>query len=229
MLRQLRLRTWAVCTNQKLRPFQAAAITGSRLFYFGDNLVSRPEKIYFFYAMQYNSGKQQGKIKEQGNLSKGRDAIMLWLSDSACWVIVIVLALVIESISLNLNAVWFAMGGVGSLIAVALGAPVPVQWLVFIVVSAIFLILVRPFARRVLKPKGAATNADRILGEQAVVTQKIDNTLAQGEIKIMGQYWSARSADGAPIAQGSVVRVREIVGVKAIVEPISSETQEMKS
>ena len=60
------------------------------------------------------------------------------------------------------------------------------------------------------------------------MTQDIDNTLAQGEIKIMGQYWSARSADGAPIAKDSVVRVREIVGVKAIVEPISPEVQQMK-
>lgn len=146
---------------------------------------------------------------------------MFWLSDSACWIIIIVIALVLEAATLNLNAIWFALGGVGSLIAVACGASIPVQWVIFIAVSALFMVLVRPFARRVLKPKGAATNADRILGEQAVVTQAIDNTQATGEIKIMGQYWTARSADGAPIAEGSVVRVREIVGVKAIVESVS--------
>jgi len=145
---------------------------------------------------------------------------MFWLSDNACWILVIVAALIVEAITLSLNAVWFALGGVGSLIAASLGASVPVQWVVFIIVSAIFMLLIRPFARRVLKPKGAATNADRILGEQAIVTQAIDNAQAQGEIKIMGQYWTARSADGAPIAQGSVVRVREIVGVKAIVESV---------
>ena len=145
---------------------------------------------------------------------------MFWLSGNACWILVIVAALIVEAITLSLNAVWFALGGVGSLIAASLGASVPVQWVVFIIVSAIFMLLIRPFARRVLKPKGAATNADRILGEQAIVTQAIDNTQAQGEIKIMGQYWTARSADGAPIAQGSVVRVREIVGVKAIVESV---------
>lgn len=145
---------------------------------------------------------------------------MSWLSDNVCWILVIVAALIVEAITLSLNAVWFALGGVGSLIAASLGASVPAQWVVFIIVSAIFMLLIRPFARRVLKPKGVATNADRILGEQAIVTQAIDNTQAQGEIKIMGQYWTARSADGAPIAQGSVVRVREIVGVKAIVESV---------
>lgn len=146
---------------------------------------------------------------------------MLWLSDSACWIIVIVAALGIEAISLNLNAIWFAIGGLGGLIAASFRMSIPTQWIVFLVVSTIFLLLVRPFARRVLKPKGAATNADRIIGEQAIVTRAIDNTQATGEIKVMGQYWTARSADGTPIAEGETVRVREIVGVKAIVEPIS--------
>ena len=116
----------------------------------------------------------------------------IWLSDSACWILVIVAALVIEAVSLNLNAVWFAIGGLGGLVAASLGMSIPTQWIVFLIVSTIFLLLVRPFARRVLKPKGAATNADRILGEQAIVTRAIDNTQATGEIKVMGQYWTAR-------------------------------------
>ena len=131
----------------------------------------------------------------------------------------------IEAVSLNLNAVWFAIGGLGGLVAASLGMSIPTQWIVFLIVSTIFLLLVRPFARRVLKPKGAATNADRILGEQAIVTRAIDNTQATGEIKVMGQYWTARSADGVPIAAGETVRVREIVGVKAIVEPITQMKQ----
>ena len=149
----------------------------------------------------------------------------IWLSDSACWILVIVAALVIEAVSLNLNAVWFAIGGLGGLVAASLGMSIPTQWIVFLIVSTIFLLLVRPFARRVLKPKGAATNADRILGEQAIVTRAIDNTQATGEIKVMGQHWTARSADGVPIAAGETVRVREIVGVKAIVEPITQMKQ----
>ena len=149
----------------------------------------------------------------------------IWLSDSACWILVIVAALVIEAVSLNLNAVWFAIGGLGGLVAASLGMSIPTQWIVFLIVSTIFLLLVRPLARRVLKPKGAATNADRILGEQAIVTRAIDNTQATGEIKVMGQYWTARSADGVPIAAGETVRVREIVGVKAIVEPITQMKQ----
>ena len=92
--------------------------------------------------------------------------------------------------------------------------------LVFSAIYAVLIFLVRPFARRVLRPKGAATNADRIIGQEALVTQPINNTLSQGEIKVFGQLWTARAADGGEIPAGSLVRVREIVGVKAIVEKI---------
>ena len=49
----------------------------------------------------------------------------IWLSDSACWILVIVAALVIEAVSLNLNAVWFAIGGLGGLVAASLGMSIP--------------------------------------------------------------------------------------------------------
>ena len=55
-----------------------------------------------------------------------------------------------------------------------------------------------------------------------MVTQTISNPAAQGEIKIMGQHWTARSADGREIPEGTMVRVLEIVGVKAIVEPMEA-------
>ena len=100
------------------------------------------------------------------------------------------------------------------------GGSLHVQLVVFVVISAVLIFLVRPFASRVLRPKGAATNADRIIGQEALVTQPINNTLSQGEIKVFGQLWTARAADGGEIPAGSLVRVREIVGVKAIVEKI---------
>lgn len=147
---------------------------------------------------------------------------MFTLSDSACWMLVIVLALAAEAFTLNLSAIWFAFGGVGSLIAATLHFSIPAQWIVFILVSGVSLVLARPMAVKLIGTKRTATNADRILGEQAIVTQAISNASAQGEIKIMGQYWTARSADGSEIPEGAMVRVREIVGVKAIVEPIET-------
>ncbi len=147
---------------------------------------------------------------------------MFTLSGNAWWIIAIVLALGLEAFTLNLCAIWFAVGGVGGLIAATFDAAPTTQWIVFLVISAVFLVLARPMAKKMIGTKQTATNADRILGEQAIVTQTISNASAQGEIKIMGQYWTARSADGSEIPEGTLVRVREIVGVKAIVESLQS-------
>ena len=124
-----------------------------------------------------------------------------WL-DSACWILVIVLALAIEAFTLNLSAIWFAVGGIGSLIATTLQCSIPVHGIVFLVVSGVSLVLARPMAVKMIGTKRTATNADRILGEQAMVTQTISNPAAQGEIK-HGQHWTARSADGRRNPRGN--------------------------
>ena len=90
---------------------------------------------------------------------------------------------------------------------------------VFIVFSALLLILVRPLCRRFLGSRQQATNADRIIGQTAVVTEPIDNVLETGAVKINGKIWTARSTTDAQIAIGTRVTVVEIRGVKAIVKP----------
>ena len=141
-----------------------------------------------------------------------------WLGNSV--VLVIIASVAIEAFTLDLSALWFAFGGVAALLLASFGVGLMPQLIVFTVCSALLLLLVRPVARKLLKTGNTRTNADRILGEEALVTAAIDNIAMQGEIRLMGQVWSARSADGAPIPAGAKVRVREIVGVKAIVEPI---------
>ena len=144
-----------------------------------------------------------------------------WLGNSVVlWMLVIIASVAIEAFTLDLSALWFAFGGVAALLLASFGVGLMPQLIVFTVCSALLLLLVRPVARKLLKTGNTRTNADRILGEEALVTAAIDNIAMQGEIRLMGQVWSARSADGAPSPAGAKVRVREIVGVKAIVEPI---------
>ena len=147
-----------------------------------------------------------------------------WLNSGVViWMLVIITSVAIEALTLDLSALWFAVGGLAALILASFDAAMMPQLIVFTVVSALLLILVRPFVRKFLKTKEVHTNADRILGEEAVVTLEIDNAAMQGEIKLMGQFWSARSADGSVIPAGAHVRVLEIVGVKAIVELMKKE------
>ena len=67
-----------------------------------------------------------------------------------------------------------------------------------------------------------ATNADRIIGQKAMVTEPIDNVAGTGAVSIGGTVWTARSDSAKPIAAGSVVRILRIEGVKVLVAPVSA-------
>ena len=92
-----------------------------------------------------------------------------------------------------------------------------VQIALFAIVSVIAMAVIRPLARKWIQPRQAKTNADRILEEEGVVTETIDNLNASGQIKVGGAIWTARSATGDVIPQGTLVQVDRIEGVKAIV------------
>ncbi len=134
------------------------------------------------------------------------------------WLGVVIGTVVVESITCDLVAIWFMPGAVAALILSLFLEQVWLQILVFALLSIILLILTRRISRRLTaQNKTIRTNADAIIGERAVVTEEIDNLKETGSIKLRGLVWTARAADeGAVIPEGSVVTVKEIVGIKAI-------------
>ena len=89
--------------------------------------------------------------------------------------------------------------------------------LLFVGVSIAACLAVRPLARRFVATRVVPTNADRILGRQAKVTEAIDNAAATGAVYADGKTWTARSADGRVIPAGELVEVERMEGVKLIV------------
>ena len=142
----------------------------------------------------------------------GIDSLYVWLA-------VIIISVAAEAFTLALCGIWFAAGGVAALIAASLSVGLLGQCIVFAAFSALLLVLVRPFCHRFLKTRKEATNADRIIGQTAVVIEPIDNIAETGAVKIFGKVWTARSVNDAQIPVGSKVKVTEIRGVKAIVTP----------
>ena len=136
---------------------------------------------------------------------------------SAVWMIVLVALVVGEAITVGLTFIWFAVGALGALLVSVLGVSMMVQVAVFLLLSTLSLILVRPAAARLLKPGISPTNADRILGQTALVTQTIDNLAQTGQVKLSGQVWTARSENGQVIQETTRVRILRIEGVKVVV------------
>lgn len=141
------------------------------------------------------------------------------------WLILLLLFAGLEAVTVGLTSIWFAAGALAALITALAGGPVGLQVVLFLVVSLLCLIAVRPLARRYLNPKVQPTNADRVIGTQAKVTEDIDNLQGKGEVTIGAMPWSARSEDGAPIPAGTLVRVLRIEGVKVYVEQIKEEVK----
>ena len=85
------------------------------------------------------------------------------------------------------------------------------------------IIVARPLVRKYLTPSHQPTNADRVIGTEAIVTQEINNLLGQGSVVVAGLTWTARSADDSIITPKTVVRVERIEGVKLFVKKESKE------
>ncbi len=141
------------------------------------------------------------------------------------WLAMIVAAVAVEAATNQLVSIWFVLGGIAALVANLFGAQLWLQWVLFVAVSASALVCTRPLVKRLTGFRRQDTNAGRVVGQIAVVTQQIDNTAAVGQAKVLGNVWTARSARGTVIPEGSRVIVRAIEGVKIIVEELSIDPQ----
>ena len=136
------------------------------------------------------------------------------------WLGLLVLFLAVEFATAQLTTVWFAAGALVSLLLASFGVDnLAIQIIVFTLVSLVSLILTRPLVKKWTRAKKQPTNADMVIGEEAVVTETISNTDGKGLAKVNGAIWSARSVDDSIIPAGKTVTVKKIEGVKLIVEP----------
>ena len=145
--------------------------------------------------------------------------IFIWL-----WLGAIVLFGVAEVVTEGMVSIWFVAGSLAALFTSMSGwslgglTPEATQVLVFAVVSAAALVITRPLVRRFMSRPHIPTNADRVLGMVAKVTEPVDNDRASGAVYVDGKTWTARSADGAVIPAGTQVKVQKIEGVKLLVQ-----------
>ena len=141
------------------------------------------------------------------------------------WAAAVVLFGILEAATVNLVSLWFIAGALASLVAALVGAPLWLQILLFFAVSIVLLAALRPLVKKYVAPRVIRTNADSLVGQEAVVTETIDNLNAQGQVKVNGMYWTARSTDSTLISQGATVVIRSIQGVKVLVDPVAAPVQ----
>lgn len=138
------------------------------------------------------------------------------------WLIIAGVCFIIEMATVGFFVFWF---GIGALISMVVSIFFPenilLQSIVFVVSSVILLLLTKPLVEKFTKKdKKIETNAYSIIGKKGIVVQDINPTFGVGQIKISGEVWSAKTVDETTIEKGTEIKVIQIDGVKAVVEPI---------
>lgn len=138
------------------------------------------------------------------------------MSPTMIWSIILILCVIAEIITAALVSLWFVFGALAALIISFFVKSLMIQIVVFVVISVLTLIILKPMASKALRGNIVATNVDRIIGQHAIVTQTIDADTI-GEVKLKSHYWRAVSRDNDTINIGEYVEILAIEGNHLIV------------
>ena len=97
------------------------------------------------------------------------------------WLIIFIVLIVIELLTMGLTTIWFAGGALAALLMSVLGFGMPVQVVVFIIVSVLLLVLTRPIAVKYFNQNRQKTNVESLIGQQALVLEESERAYLVGE------------------------------------------------
>ena len=133
------------------------------------------------------------------------------------WIAVIVAAIAVEVITDQLVSIWFVPGAVIATVLDYFEVDFVWQVLIVLVLAAGGIVFAKTYLAKKLSSRIIKTNIEAIIGEKCVVTEKIDNYVGCGQVKIKGQIWSARGVEDNDVFEaGETLHVVAIEGVKVI-------------
>ena len=138
------------------------------------------------------------------------------------WLGITVIAIIIEILTIDLVSIWFAAGGILSLLANLLGLNQTIQITIFIIVTVICAIVIRPIAKKYMRGNIERTNYDRVIGKHGLVTKTISAD-SKGEVKVMSTLWLASSIDNTTINEGDYCEILAIEGAHLVVKKLELE------
>lgn len=135
------------------------------------------------------------------------------------WLLAAILLFVIESLTINLITIWFAVGCAAALVFSLVTDSFLAQFTLFTFVSFLCLLGLKPLVKK-LRRAPSATNGDRNLGRTARVVTPV--TAAEpGRVRLDGVEWRAFST-GAPLQPGQPCRVAAMQSTTLLVEPAAA-------
>ena len=144
---------------------------------------------------------------------------------SIIWASLIVLSIVVEASTMGLVAVWFMPGALVALVMAFFRIDLVWQIGAFGVITVLMTWIGFLWIRPMMRKEARSTNAMSLIGQDALVVEKVDQLAGTGAVRISGMVWSVRAVDDTEtIDVGDVVTVMAIRGNKLICRKKISET-----
>ena len=137
------------------------------------------------------------------------------------WLIAAGIFLIIEAFTVGFLIFWLSIGSLLAMVVSFFTDNLVIQTTTFVVSSCILIFATKPFVNKVTQNiKTTKTNVYSLVGKIGIVTKEIDSIDSVGQVKVGAETWSAISDNEDTIPEGTKVKVLEVKGVKAVVEPI---------
>lgn len=139
------------------------------------------------------------------------------------WLITIVICIVIEVFTGWLVFFSVAIGALVALIAEWCGASAAIQLLLLAIAAVCTYIVAIPLVKRYHDSAGRQayydSNIGALIGRKARVTEAIGND-SLGRVRVDGDNWQARTADGTAVSKGAMVEITGIDSIIVTVKPL---------
>lgn len=135
------------------------------------------------------------------------------------WTVIMLAGLVAELVTVSLYGACAAVAAFAGLIAYLFGLAIYFQIPIAIAVAVFMLVVLRPIGMKYVNRVKRQNRIQNLVGCDAIVICRIDNSQGVGVVSVNGKQWSARShRPNAVIDEGSVVTIIAMKGDTAIVD-----------
>lgn len=132
------------------------------------------------------------------------------------WTVIGVLALVIELATATLVSIWFVPSAILTCLFSLAVDNIPAQIVVFVVLSAISMVVSRKIYRKYIKKDKDEISADnKLIGKIAKTTEETD--AHNGKVIVGDIYWKAISENGEIIGKDETVIIKGVNGTTLVI------------
>ena len=136
------------------------------------------------------------------------------------WLVVFIVALIVEANTYELVSIWFAFSSVVTLIISFIpGCSWYIELIIFLILSIASILALRPFIKKFMQKEIINSNVDEYIHKRVKLIKPIKND-EDGEVKIKGIIWSAISSSNIEIEEGKEVEILTIEGNKLVVKDV---------